>query len=80
MRYQIFSGRYKILLLLTLMHKKARCCSINNAAGPSSPDLGWLLNGVSHTHTHTHACVMSTMLCYDCACDLKVLGLKVVVL
>jgi hypothetical protein len=33
------------------MHEKARCCSINNAAGPNSPDLGWRLNGVSHTHS-----------------------------
>jgi hypothetical protein len=33
-RFQIFSGKYKILLLLTPAHEKACCCSINNAAVP----------------------------------------------
>jgi hypothetical protein len=31
------------------MHEKAHCCSINNPAA----NLGWWLNGVSHTQTHT---------------------------
>jgi hypothetical protein len=38
---------------------------MNNAAGPNSPDLGWRLNGVSHTHT-TAVCVgMARMLLFQ---------------
>jgi hypothetical protein len=36
------------------MHEKSHCCNTNTAAGPSSPDVGWRLNGVSPpltTHT-----------------------------